>query len=118
AVCSTNNGTRDADARLGTVPPKPLSQARIALRCFCEEIVPACFAAETQAPMLVGNKTQLSPAVRAAVLQLGHDAHAPPFQVGPAVHGDYVCAAAPLKLFCVANLLRVGAKLQGREITA
>jgi len=37
--------------------------------------------------MFLANKTKLSPAVCAAVLQVGHDTHAPRFQVGPVVYG-------------------------------
>jgi hypothetical protein len=43
------------------------------LRCFFKEIILAGFAAKAQAPMVVVDKAELSPAVRAAVLQLGHE---------------------------------------------
>jgi hypothetical protein len=44
------------------------------LRRFRKEVVLAGFAAETQAPMVVADKTKLSTAVCAAVFQLGHEA--------------------------------------------
>ena len=76
---------RTTDALSRTVPPKPLSQEQIAPPCFCKKIILAGFAAETQAPMLVADKTKFSPTVWAAVLQLAHDAPAPRFHVGSVV---------------------------------
>ena len=41
--------------------------------CFRKEIVLAGFSAEAQVPMVMVDETELSPAVCAAVLQLGHE---------------------------------------------
>jgi hypothetical protein len=57
----------------GFGPSKPFSHERKVLRRFGKEIVLAGFAAEAQAPMVMADKTELSPAVCAAVLQLGHE---------------------------------------------
>src|SRR5262245_54864088 len=43
------------------------------LRRFRKEVVLAGFAAEAQAPMVMGDKTKLSTAVCTAILQLGHE---------------------------------------------
>jgi hypothetical protein len=42
------------------------------LCCFRKEIALTGFSAEAQAPMVVVDETKLSPAICAAVLQLGH----------------------------------------------
>jgi hypothetical protein len=47
------------------------------LRRFRKEALPAGFATEAQAPMVVANKTKFSPAVGTAVLRLAHDALPP-----------------------------------------
>src|SRR5262249_15809197 len=57
-------------AREKTEPP---SHARMILRRFRQEIVPASLATEAQAPMLLENKTQLSASVLTAIVRFKHD---------------------------------------------
>jgi transposase InsO family protein len=52
---------------------KPFSHARIVLRRFRKEVFLAGFAAEAQAPMVVGDKTKLSTTVCTTVVQFGHE---------------------------------------------
>src|SRR5207253_9080022 len=53
---------------------KPFSDARFVLRRFRNEVVLAGFAAEAQAPVVMVDKTKLSPTVCAAAFQLDHEA--------------------------------------------
>jgi hypothetical protein len=62
--CITGRSARFSPLRLG--PSKPLSHARVVLRCFGKQIVLAGFATEAQAPMMVIDKTKLSPNVHSA----------------------------------------------------
>jgi len=59
--------------RCASTEAEPLSDARMVCRGFCEKVVLAGFAAEAKAPMMMGNKTELSAAVCAAILRLAHE---------------------------------------------
>jgi hypothetical protein len=59
-------------SNLGSSEP-PLFHVRMIPRSFRKEIVLASFAAETQTPMVIVDKTKLSPTICALVLQLSHE---------------------------------------------
>src|SRR6516225_1691919 len=59
-------------SNLGSSKP-PLFYVRMIPRFFRKEIVLASFAAETQTPMVIVDKTKLSPTICALVLQLSHE---------------------------------------------
>ena len=67
------NLLRLAADRFFCVPSKPPSHTRLLLRHPGKEIVLARFAAKPQPPILVADKTKLSSAICAAVLELGHE---------------------------------------------
>jgi hypothetical protein len=46
---------------------------RMVSRGFCEKVVLAGFAAEANAPTMMGNETELAATVCATILRLGHE---------------------------------------------
>jgi hypothetical protein len=54
-------------------PSKPLSHARMVLRCFNNKILLANLPAKPQTPMVMVDQTKLSPAICAMVFKLGHE---------------------------------------------